>query len=119
MESAPGRWPLLAAAGLPAHRWSLGHHLSRKHRYGAYGRNSARAGVTALAGRRLTACMTPPPPALPGTGTGNREKRRRAPVSDHPVAVPLAGSSLPLQGVELPLALPEAQVFTGIDWAAA
>jgi transposase len=35
------------------------------------------------------------------------------------VAVLLAGSSLPLQGVELPLALPEARVFTGIDWAAA
>src|SRR5215475_7231776 len=62
--------------------------------------------------------MTPPPPALPGTGTGNREKRRRAPVSDHPGGCPPAGSSLPLQGVELPLALPEAQVFTGIDWAA-
>src|SRR5262249_46737070 len=63
--------------------------------------------------------MTPPPPVLAGTGTGNRGKRRRAPVSDHPVAVLLAGSSLPFQGVELPLALPEAQVFTGIDWAAA
>jgi transposase len=63
--------------------------------------------------------MTPLPPVLPGTGTGNREKRRRAPVSDHPVAVPFAGSSLPLQGVELSLALPEAQVFTGIDWASA
>ncbi|HXZ74007.1 MAG TPA: IS110 family transposase [Streptosporangiaceae bacterium] len=35
------------------------------------------------------------------------------------MAVLLAGSSLPFQGVELPLALPEAQVFTGIDWAAA
>src|SRR5690348_1587234 len=63
--------------------------------------------------------MTPPPPVLPGTGTGNREKRRRAPVSDHPVAVPLAGSSLPSQGAELSFVLPEAQVFTGIDWAAA
>src|SRR5215472_574177 len=99
--------------------WSLGHHLSRGHRYGACGRDSAGAGVTACLGRCSTAFMTPPPPVLPGAGTGNREKRRRAPVSDHPVAVLLAGSSLPLQGVELPLALPEAQVFTGIDWAAA
>jgi transposase len=63
--------------------------------------------------------MTPPPPALSRPRTGNREKRRRAPVSDHPGAgLVAAGSSLPLQGVELPLALPEAQFFTGIDWAA-
>jgi len=34
------------------------------------------------------------------------------------VAVLLAGSSLPLQGDELPFVLPDAQVFTGIDWAA-
>src|SRR5215472_17253039 len=98
--------------------WSLGHHLSRGHHYGACGRDSAGAGVTACGGRCSTAIMTPPPPALPGTGTGNREKRRRAPVSDHPVAVPLAGLSLPFQGAGMTLALPEAQVFTGVDWAA-
>ena len=65
--------------------------------------------------------MTPPPPVLAGLRTGNRETRRRAPVSDHPgVGLAAAGSSLPLllQGVELSLALNEALFFVGIDWAA-
>ena len=75
--------------------WSLGHHLPCGHRYGARCRDSAGAGVTVCAGRRKTARMTPPPPVSPGTRTGNRETRRRAPVSDRPVAVLLAGSSLP------------------------
>jgi len=35
------------------------------------------------------------------------------------VAVLLAGSSLPSQGAEVSFALPDAQVFTGIDWASA
>src|SRR5262245_55910670 len=68
--------------------------------------------------------MTPPPPALAGLPTGDREKRRRAPVSDRPVVgLAAVGSSLPLQGVVLSLALnealPEALLFVGIDWAAA
>jgi hypothetical protein len=63
--------------------------------------------------------MTPPPPALPGPRTGNREMRRRAPVSDRPGAgLVAAGSSLPLQGVVLSVALPPAQFFAGLDWAA-
>jgi hypothetical protein len=62
--------------------------------------------------------MTPPPPVSAGARTGNRETRRRAPVSDRPVAVLLAGSSLPSFGVKLSFALPEALFFTGIDWAA-
>ena len=40
--------------------------------------------------------MTPPPPVLAGLQTGNRETRRRAPVSDHPGVGLLAESSLPL-----------------------
>src|ERR1022692_4579130 len=75
--------------------WSLGHHPSHGHRYGARCRDSAGAGVTVSSGRRRTAPMTPPPPASAGARTGNRETRRRAPVSDRPVAVLLAGSSLP------------------------
>jgi transposase len=66
--------------------------------------------------------MTLPPPAFAGLQTGNRGTRRRAPVSDRPGAsLAAAGPSLPLplQGVELSLALPEALFFTGIDWAAA
>ena len=66
--------------------------------------------------------MTLPPPAFAGLQTGNRGTRRRAPVSDRPGAsLAAAGLSLPLplQGVELSLALPEALFFTGIDWAAA
>ena len=76
-------------------------------RYGARRRDSAGAGVTVGGGRRKTASMTPPPPASPGTRTGNRETRRRAPVSDHPVAVLLAGSSLPSRGVLVPFTLPD------------
>ena len=66
--------------------------------------------------------MTLPPPAFAGLQTGNSGTRRRAPVSDRPGAsLAAAGPSLPLplQGVELSLALPEALFFTGIDWAAA
>src|SRR5580692_1465680 len=66
--------------------------------------------------------MTLPPLAFAGLQTGNRGTRRRAPVSDRPgVSLAAAGPSLPLplQGVELSLALPEALFFTGIDWAAA
>src|SRR5256885_3652963 len=62
--------------------------------------------------------MTPPPPALPRPRTGNREMRRRAPVSDRPGAGLAAGSSLPPQGVVLSVALPPAQFFAGLDWAA-
>src|SRR6059036_1840434 len=69
--------------------------------------------------------MTPPPPALPRLQTGNREMRRRAPVSDHPDAgLIAAGSSLPPQGVVLSAVsavsagLPPAQFFAGLDWAA-
>ena len=62
--------------------------------------------------------MTPPPPVLAGLRTGNREMRRRAPVSDRPGAGPVAaGSSLPPRGVVLSLALPPAQFFVGLDWA--
>jgi hypothetical protein len=40
--------------------------------------------------------MTPPPPVLAGLEIGRREKRRRAPVSDHPRAgLVAAESSLP------------------------
>jgi transposase len=76
--------------------------------------------VTVCAGRRETAFMTPPPPASPGLRTGNREKRRRAPVSDRPGASPgAAGSSLPVQGGPLlSLSVPEAVFYVGIDWAA-
>src|SRR5215472_4003403 len=64
--------------------------------------------------------MTLPPPASPGLRTGNRETRRRAPVSDRPGASPgAAGSSLPLRGRgTLSLCVPEAVFFAGIDWAA-
>jgi transposase len=63
--------------------------------------------------------MTPPPLVLAGLGIGHREKRRRAPVSDHPRAgLVAAGSSLPPQGVVLSVALPPAQFFAGLDWAA-
>jgi transposase len=63
--------------------------------------------------------MTPPPPASPGLRTGNREMRRRAPVSDRPGASPgTAGSSLPQGGRLLPLSVPGAVFYTGIDWAA-
>lgn len=64
--------------------------------------------------------MTPPSPVLAGLRTGNRETRRRAPVSDRPgVGLVAAGSSLPLSGVLLSsLALPPAQFFAGLDWAA-
>jgi transposase len=66
------------------------------------------------------ATMTPPPLASPGLRTGNRETRRRAPVSDRPGASPgAAGSLLPLQGrASLSLSIPAAVFFTGIDWAA-
>jgi transposase len=64
--------------------------------------------------------MTPPPPASPGLRTGNREMRRRAPVSDRPGASPgAAGSSLPSRGRQtLSLAVPQAVFYAGIDWAA-
>ena len=64
--------------------------------------------------------MTPPPLALAGPQTGNRETRRRAPVSDRPGAgLVAAGSSLPVQGRPvLSLRVPQAVFFTGIDWAA-
>src|SRR3984957_816074 len=64
--------------------------------------------------------MTPPPPASPGLRTGNREMRRRAPVSDRPGASPgAAGSSLPSPGGPLlSLAVPQAVFYVGIDWAA-
>ena len=64
--------------------------------------------------------MTLPPPVLAGLRTGNREMRRRAPVSDRPgVGLVAAGPSLPLSGVLLSsLALPPAQFFAGLDWAA-
>lgn len=63
--------------------------------------------------------MTPPPPVLARPQTGNREMRRRAPVSDRPEAgLAAVESSLPLQGVVLTVALPPAQFFAGLDWAA-
>jgi transposase len=62
--------------------------------------------------------MTPPPPASPGPWTGNREKRRRAPVSDHPGAGLVAESSLPLEGITLSVVIPGVGCFVGIDWAA-
>jgi len=64
--------------------------------------------------------MTPPPPASPGLRTGNREMRRRAPVSDRPGASPgAAGSSLPAQrGPPLSLTVPGAVFYTGVGWAA-
>jgi hypothetical protein len=41
--------------------------------------------------------MTPPLPVLAGLQIGHREKRGRAPVSDHPsVGLAAAGSSLPV-----------------------
>jgi hypothetical protein len=89
------RWPFIDLPGVLTLRRSLGHHPYRGHQYGGPCWDSAGAGVTVCGGRRKTASMTPPPPASPGTRTGNRETRRRAPVSDHPVAVLLAGSSLP------------------------
>lgn len=63
--------------------------------------------------------MTPPPPVLAGLRTGNREMRRRAPVSDRPGAgLVAAGLSLPPFGVVLSLAPGSAQFFVGLDWAA-
>jgi transposase len=62
--------------------------------------------------------MTPPPSALPGSQTGFRKTRRRAPVSDRPVVDPLVGSSLPTQGAVLSEQTSEA-VYVGLDWAAA
>ncbi len=62
--------------------------------------------------------MTPPPPASPGPWTGNREKRRRAPVSDHPGTGLVAESSLPLEGITLSVVRTGVRCFVGIDWAA-
>jgi hypothetical protein len=50
----------------------------------------------AWCGRQWMASMTPPPPALAGPQTGNRETRRRAPVSDRP------GAGLAAAGLLLP-----------------
>src|SRR4029078_22565 len=65
-------------------------------------------------------CVTPPPPALSRLSTGNREQRRRAPVSDHPAAsFDRRGTSLPSEGVPLCLLGVGAAFYVGIDWAAA
>jgi transposase len=61
--------------------------------------------------------MTPPPSVLPGSQTGFRKMRRRAPVSDRPVVDPPAGSSLPTRGALLSEQTPET-VYVGLDWAA-
>lgn len=64
--------------------------------------------------------MTPPPPALSRLSTGYREKRRRAPVSDHPAASPdRRVTSLPTEGVPLSLLVMGALFYVEIDWAAA
>lgn len=63
--------------------------------------------------------MTPPPPASPGLRAGNREMRRRAPVSDRPGASPgAAGSSLPARRVLLSLPVQGAVFCAGTGWAA-
>ena len=61
--------------------------------------------------------MTPPPSVLPGSQTGFRKTRRRAPVSDRPVVDPLAGSLLPTRGALLSEQDPKT-VYVGLDWAA-
>src|SRR5919112_4784516 len=64
--------------------------------------------------------MTPPPPVLPGLPTGHREKRRRAPISDHPAVGPGSRrvTSLPSQGELLSHNVLAALFFVGVDWAA-
>src|SRR5258707_12418806 len=61
--------------------------------------------------------MTPPPSVMPGSQTGFRKTRRRAPVSDRPVVDPLAGSLLPTRGALLSEQDPKS-VYVGLDWAA-
>ncbi len=48
-----------------------------------------------MVGHPLGASITLPPSVLPGSQTGFRKLRHRAPVSDRPVVDPLAVSSLP------------------------
>ena len=62
--------------------------------------------------------MTPPPSVLPGSQTGFRKTRRRAPVSDRPVVGLLAASSLPTRGDPVSEKTPEV-IYVGLDWAAA
>lgn len=62
--------------------------------------------------------MTPPPSVLPGSQTGFRKTRRRAPVSDRPVVGLLAESSLPTRGDPVSEKTPEV-IYVGLDWAAA
>src|SRR4029450_8115678 len=74
----------------------------------------------ACRGRPSRACIPPPPPVLSRLSTGYREKRRRAPVSDHPAASPdRRVTSLPTKGVPLSLLVTGALIYVGIDWAAA
>jgi transposase len=62
--------------------------------------------------------MTLPPSALPGSQTGIRKTRRRAPVSDRPVVDLLAELSLPPQGDLLSSEETPETIYVGLDWAA-
>src|SRR5262245_31080439 len=74
----------------------------------------------AFVGCPSRACVTPPPPALSRLPTGYREKRRRAPVTDHPAASPdRRVTSLPGKGVPLSLLVVGVLFYVAIDWAAA
>src|SRR5690606_39711082 len=103
----------------PGPHRSLGHHPSCGRLDGVRRRDSAGAEVTAEFGRPSRASMTPPPSVLPGSQTGFRKTRRRAPVSDRPVVDPVAESSLPSQGDSLSVPESPEPVYVGLDWAAA